>query len=483
MTSRFWENFGLIAVTNVVTPLFAVVLVLAISRLSGPELLGKYSLLMAVLILGQTCASLGLAVIVTREVAVDRARGGAYFVAASLVGLAIVAVALLVAVPTLWLFLPDAELRMALVLILVSLLPSVVTGHAEALLLGLEESRPFVGAALAERILGTVASTLLVIMGYGIVAIAVVVLVLRVLAAVVLVMAVVRRTRIAPRTVERDLCWQLVRQVPVLGLIPVVNAVYSRLDVLLLGAIQGFTELGVYSAAARLVDLAKVLPMAYSRALYPVISRLRAEGDDRLREVLREAMRGLTLLACLAVLLMSATSDWVVHLLYGSSFAPAGWLLRVLAWSVVPFAVASILAQVLFAANLAVLDLRVNVTVLIFNAALNVVAIEYWGAAGAAVAAVASAVLYAILQYGYVATRVLKPAFTGLLTRISAAAAFGWAAGFYALWLSGTAVAGVALTLSAYTGALVWAGLIGRRDVLATYGLLSLWVAPRRSDA
>ena len=55
--------------SNVISPFFSIALVLAISRLQGVELLGKYSLLMTVFILGQACGTLGLSIIITRETA------------------------------------------------------------------------------------------------------------------------------------------------------------------------------------------------------------------------------------------------------------------------------------------------------------------------------------------------------------------------------------------------------------------------------
>lgn len=471
MTSRFWKNFGLIAGTNILTPFFAVVLVLAISRLSGPELLGKYSLLMAVFIVGQSCASLGFSVILTREAARDRDLGGAYCVSAALVGLTVVAATLAIVCPVLWLAIADRELAVALIVILMALLPSVVTGHAEALLLGFEESRPFVVAGLLERVVGTAVSAALVLLGQGILAIALVILVLRVAVAVWLV-ALLRARWVLRFRFDRQRCRELVRQIPVLAAIPLVNAFYLRLDVLLIGSLSGFAALGMYSAAARLVDLTKVLPMAYARAIYPVISRLHGEGRGHLEQTFRDACRGLALLMCCVAIAVSGAGDWLIALLYGPSFQEAGSLLRILTWSVVPFALASLFAQVLFAANLAVLDLRVNVIAVCFNAALNMLLIPRWGAHGAAATALASSVVYAALEYHYVRDRVTKPALAATLARISAAAGLGLGAATGALWLAWPSVVAVVAALLAYTAALVFSGSIGRRDVLATYAFL-----------
>src|SRR5262245_62734756 len=68
-------NFAFIAASNLLSPLFSLILVLAISRLQGVEALGKYSLLMTVFVFAMSVAGFGLQVVVTREVA--RAPGAA----------------------------------------------------------------------------------------------------------------------------------------------------------------------------------------------------------------------------------------------------------------------------------------------------------------------------------------------------------------------------------------------------------------------
>ena len=52
MSRAVSRNFAFIAVSNVLAPLFSLVLVLAISRFQGVEVLGKYSLLMSVFVFG-----------------------------------------------------------------------------------------------------------------------------------------------------------------------------------------------------------------------------------------------------------------------------------------------------------------------------------------------------------------------------------------------------------------------------------------------
>ena len=73
MSRAVSRNFAFMAVSNVLAPMFSLVLVLAISRLQGVEALGKYSLLMSVFVFGMTVSGFGLPVVITREVAREHA--------------------------------------------------------------------------------------------------------------------------------------------------------------------------------------------------------------------------------------------------------------------------------------------------------------------------------------------------------------------------------------------------------------------------
>ena len=86
-------------------------------------------------------------------------------------------------------------------------------------------------------------------------------------------------------------------------------------------------------------------------------------------------------------------------MLFGEAVAPAADILRILAWTVIPFALAIVLAQVLFAADRQAVDLGVNVISMAVSLAGAVVLVPRYGAKGAAIAALAASTVYAALQY------------------------------------------------------------------------------------
>jgi O-antigen/teichoic acid export membrane protein len=103
-------------------------------------------------------------------------------------------------------------------------------------------------------------------------------------------------------------------------------------DRLLLGRFLGVAELGIYSIA---VFMSEAVSTAITRitygVLYPLFSRLRAEGNTNLREVYYRARLALDALALPALGALTMLAPVVIHLLYDRRYAAAGWMLQAFA--------------------------------------------------------------------------------------------------------------------------------------------------------
>jgi O-antigen/teichoic acid export membrane protein len=463
MSRAISRNFALIAASNLLAPALSLALVLAIGRLQGVEVLGKYSLLTSLLVFGASAAGFGLPVVITREVAQAPEHAGRWFASAATLATALSLPVVALAVVACALATPDRELALALALACVAALPSAVTQCAEAVLLAFEHARDFVAINLSETAARAALGTWLVWQGYGIVAIAALVLALRVASVGFFVAALRRRGVAASLRPDASLARRLLGYVPVTGLIPIVNAFYARADVFLLSSLGSWRDVGLYGAALRLVDLARSIPPAYARAVYPMLARLRAGSAEEYAAAGRHAVRQGLLLGIPLALALYGSAEPVIRLLYGDELAPAASVLRVLAWAVVPVSLAIVLAQVLFAADKQGVDLGVNVTSMVASALAALVLIPRFGALGAAASVLLASTLYATLQYAGVA-RFVGPLGVGPdLARLAAVAG----AGLAAHWAAASAGPFVA-TAAALAGAAGAGALLG---LLPTAGL------------
>ena len=257
-----------------------------------------------------------------------------------------------------------------------------------------------------------------------------------------------------------------------------VNALYARADVFLLTWLGTWADVGVYSAALRLVDVARTVAPAYARALYPILARLRAESADEFAALARRSLRDIVLLILPIVLVLSGFAQPLIVSLYGDKLADAGGVLRILAWSLVPTTLATTLAQILFAAKLQVVDLRVNIIASVFIVVTGAFLVPRWGAAGAAFAVLLSSGLYAGLQYTFVRRAVTDPAALPLLAKLAAVAMAGALAMAVAPPTSTLAAGG--LGIAVYCVAIWATRIVGRDDVERMYGIFRIRHSPLR---
>jgi O-antigen/teichoic acid export membrane protein len=111
-----------------------------------------------------------------------------------------------------------------------------------------------------------------------------------------------------------------------------VNFVSRQGDRLLVGRLLGVTELGIYSIAVLLSESVSAVVTAITHGvLFPVLSRVRVEGDARLRQVYYRARLALDGLSLPALGILTVLGPWVVHLLYDQRYAGAGWMLQAFA--------------------------------------------------------------------------------------------------------------------------------------------------------
>ena len=282
---------------------------------------------MSVFVFGMSVSGFGLPVVVTREVARNQSGAGRWFVQSSALSIALLLPIVLLGVAACILGNADRSMGLALGLTALSILPSAITQQAEAVLLAFERAQDFVLINLGETVLRAVFGTVLVLSGFGVVGIAALLLALRVCAAVAFALTLQRRgVRLSPQ-LDGRLLRQLAAYIPVTGLIPVVNALYARADVFVLSSLGTWHDVGVYSAALRLVDLARTIPPAYARAIYPVLARMRARGRKRVRRGRHPRHAQRTAAGHPAGARPVRLAGPAIRLLFGPELAPAAGIL------------------------------------------------------------------------------------------------------------------------------------------------------------
>jgi O-antigen/teichoic acid export membrane protein len=180
-------------------------------------------------------------------------------------------------------------------------------------------------------------------------------------------------------------------------IVDLMGQLLTRTGPLVLRATRGLAEVGLYSAAGRLVEGLSMLPTAFGVALLPRFTAPDGPSPDTMVARMRAALRQIATLGVIVVGPGLIWADELMVILYGPSYAASAEPFRLLMGALLLAMVNSVLRVGLIAADAE----RVYAVGMALAAAcaigLNVVLAPRWGASGSAVASLcAEALLCAV---------------------------------------------------------------------------------------
>lgn len=179
------------------------------------------------------------------------------------------------------------------------------------------------------------------------------------------------------------------------GLIAVV---YSQVDRIMLKSMLSSTSVGLYSAALTIAAMWSIIPSAIIQSVSPVLYQKAEDEYPLFLKRLRQSYALIWALNILWSLGISVFSYWVVYLLYGTDFLGAQIPLIIVVWYTGISAIGN-LTQVYLAIH--GLNKYINyfaVAGLITDVVLNLLLIPRWGAVGAAIATLVTYVVIDIVS-------------------------------------------------------------------------------------
>lgn len=162
------------------------------------------------------------------------------------------------------------------------------------------------------------------------------------------------------------------------------NLISLRIDQIMLRHLGSDRELGVFAAIIPISMIATVIPMTVIASLAPVAARRRDVSMASYNELLLWTYRGFGLASLLMAVGMAVFADWIVHTLYGPQFAESAEVLRIYAFTNVFLALG--VAQSLWITNegAGTINLYKTATGCVISIVGNWLVIPHYGAVGAA---------------------------------------------------------------------------------------------------
>jgi PST family polysaccharide transporter len=173
--------------------------------------------------------------------------------------------------------------------------------------------------------------------------------------------------------------------------------IYMKADQIMIKEMLGEHELGLYSAVLPFATIWNVIPVIICAVLMPYLSRIRVESNNEFDRYLVYLFRSFWLISISLVLIINLASSFIIGTIYGSAYQEAIPILNIYILTIIPVFLG--VAQNIWIINegKARLLLLQTATGAAASIALNFIFISFWGLEGAAIAAVLSQFMSAVL--------------------------------------------------------------------------------------
>jgi O-antigen/teichoic acid export membrane protein len=174
-------------------------------------------------------------------------------------------------------------------------------------------------------------------------------------------------------------------------LMALVTGMSQRIDQVMLGQMAGYTYVGTYAVAARVVEVTYILPAVLATSVFPAMIKSKALGEATHQARIQGLYSAVFWAAVAIAVPLSLFAGVIVQLLVGSGYAGAGPVLAVMSWMPVFVFFGMVRQRWLFAEEKLFAAMAVEVCACMLNVLANLWLIPRHGAVGAAIASLLGA--------------------------------------------------------------------------------------------
>jgi O-antigen/teichoic acid export membrane protein len=430
---RILHNTGILAISGLLVRGMGMGMMVLLARSLGAEGFGTYQRAEAFVALFGILASLGLDMILTREVARQGERAPEYLAGVMilkfLLGPLCIAIVLGFAAVRGY----QGNFLWAIWCYGFVLLLTTVAQTYDAVFQGLEEMGYIAIANIINQLTFVILGGACVLLGKD----------LRWILATLVVAAVVRLVVSARLMARLKLGWVTPRPAALFYLllqsIPIAFAtsfviVYQQLDTVLLGELKGNVEVGWYKASAKFLLFFTVMRESFLVAIYPVFASVSHGDRERMGNLVTRATRYQMIVANYFIICFMILPRVAPRLL-GAEFANTAAVLPIMALMLVPQTISITLGRVLVASGNQKRVMVATGLAMIVNVGLNLALIPRFGFMGAAAAGMASELAVAGVNAYYVHRYVARTHITRAIALPALAAVIAAAAIHFMPWL------------------------------------------------
>lgn len=397
---KVMRNTGVLALSGLLVRGMGMGMMVVLARYLGAEGYGTYQRAEAFVFLFSLFATLGLDMILAREVARRSPRASECLAGVMTLKLMLGPLCFALILGSASLRGYQGDLLWAIWCYGFVLILTTVAQTYDAVFQGLDEMGYIAVANIANQLLFVILGGVCVLLGLDLrwILVALAMAAALRLAVSAFLMARLRMAWVRPR--PGTLFYLLRQSVPIAFAASFV-VVYQQLDAVLLGELKGNTQVGWYKASVKFLLFFTVVRESFLTAIYPVFSSVAHTERERMGSLVTRAVR-YQLIVALYFILCFVFLPRVAPKLLGDAFQNTAAILPIMAWILVPQTISITMGRVLVATGNQKRIMVATGLALFVNAGLNLMLIPRFGYMGAAFAAAISELAVASVNVYYV---------------------------------------------------------------------------------
>ncbi|WP_370005319.1 flippase [Methanothermobacter sp. KEPCO 2] len=400
---RIVKNISVTGLAQVLTALMSFVLLIYLARFLGEADFGKYSFAFSLTTLLATLTDLGVNQLLVREIARNKDISEEYVNNAVMMKVPLAAMTFMVIVAVSWILNLKTDVMVLLYLFGFYNVLLTVSNTYVSLFQAWERMEYAAILQIIERVFTVALGLAVLILGYGVIAVACVYAAAGVLDVAISV-AITSRRFLRPSLSFNP---SLQRKLLVMGLPFGLNSLFAmfffKIDTVLLGIMKDDVAVGIYNAAYNpLLSLSMIISGMVSAAIYPVMSRYFTSDADSLETFTMVSCRYLSILGFPIAAGCLVFADRFIELFYGGGYLGAILAFQILALFIPIRLVSTVTGTLLTSINRQGFRMLSVGLSAVLNIVLNVILIPAYSYIGASAATVISEVFLYLLFLFYI---------------------------------------------------------------------------------
>lgn len=372
---------------------------LYIAKFLGVAAFGQFSFILYYCFLFSVISSLGLGTLVIRDAVKAPQRRSEFFSNASFIVLASSGLGLIVMLGGTALFDLSRTGRVALWVMCFSVVPSTLICIWESLLISFEKNHYIAAVQSVEAVLKIILGYTILVKGYGIVYLMILFLAARVCSGILYF--VVLHKVLAPLRLRIDFSFirKMLAMVPTFAGLYIFSVLFSKIDLLMLVVMKDFNDVGIYSAAYKLLELSFMLPTCIITVLFPILSRYAQSSPERFVRLSSDGVFYSSAVVVPIVIGCIYFADHIIFRVYSERFAGSVLCFQILIATLGVYMMDQMFAHSLVARDLQRLNLRALVLATLINVGLNCILIPRYSFIGASISTLVAMVFLVMTHY------------------------------------------------------------------------------------